>query len=235
MGLDLEHRLRPQAGATLYLGYAYAQQLQAAGALVFPLLPHADPLPLLEDLDGLLIPGGDDLEPLSHYPESVRFTLEPAEKVAFDRGLLAGALARRLPILGVCYGMQLLALELGGRLHYDLATDLPAGAPHQLARGECHGLLWEPGPSALAGLLDRVAQVNSRHHQGVADVGPELRVAARSPDGVIEAIEAPDRAFCVGVQWHPEDTAGPQGRRLFEGFVAAAGSRRTTVAPQPPR
>jgi putative glutamine amidotransferase len=123
--------------------------------------------------------------------------------------------------------MQLLALHAGGRLHYDVATDLPGAAEHRLdeATGR-HGLRLEPG-TRLAGLLGgEPGPVNSLHHQAVAEPGAGLRVAARSEDGLIEAVEATGASFCVGVQWHPEKLSGPHRERLFEAFVAACRGER---------
>jgi len=209
-----------------YLETTYANALAQAGAtpILLPLLEDVDAL--AQQLGGLLIPGGDDFAPPRAYPPEVRFELVPSRQLDFDRALLAAALARRLPVLGICYGMQLLALQAGGRLVYDIPTDLPRAGPHRLPEsGSRHGLDVERG-SRLARLLgDAPGPVNSQHHQGVAEVGPGQRVCARADDGLIEAIESEGREFCIGVQWHPERMQGPHRERLFAGFVEACRTR----------
>ena len=129
-----------------------------------------------------------------------------------------------VPILGICYGMQLLALEFGGELVYDISSDLPSAGRHRLEGGDGrHGLVLEPG-SRLADLLGPGPQaVNRHHHQAVAKPGRGQRVSARADDGLVEAIEAEDGAFQVGVQWHPERMPDPHRERLFAAFAAACG------------
>jgi putative glutamine amidotransferase len=215
-----------------YVDAAYARAVERAGATALYLPLSADPAALVERIDALLVPGGDDLLPPRAYPAHVRFEPVPAAQLAFDRALLAAALARGTPVLGICYGMQLLALALGGGLHYDLATDVAGAAEHQLG-GERHRVRLERG-SRLAEISGRDAlRVSSRHHQSVSEPGPELRVCARSDDGVIEAIERAGEPFCIGVQWHPESHEDGESEALFRAFVAAAQlgrSRSTTRA-----
>jgi putative glutamine amidotransferase len=224
--LDERGRWHPRRH-TQYLDTSYALAVDAAGGLPVQLPLQGEAEALLDRLDGLLLPGGDDFPPPAPYPPEVRFQAVSQRQLAFDRRLLAGALERGLPLLGICYGMQLLALHGGGRLHYDLPTDRPDAAEHRLdeATGR-HGLRLEPG-TRLGDLLGGApGPVNSLHHQAVAEPGPALRVAARSEDGLIEAVEGAGSAFCIGVQWHPEKLAGPHRERLFAAFVAACRGRR---------
>lgn len=241
--LDGAERLR--AGRrTHYLDAAYARALEAAGALPVYLPPGAPEAAraeaLLAAVDGLLLPGGDDLLPEAPYPEGVRFEPVPGEQLESDRALLRAARDRALPILGICYGMQLLAHEAGGALLYDLPTDAPEAGPHQLSEeGARHGLRLEAGTRLAAILAGAPLAVNSRHHQGVRTPGRGLRVAARADDGLVEAIEAVppggasalEAPFVVAVQWHPETMEAPHRDALFGAFVAACrgaagGSRR---------
>jgi len=233
--LCLDEQGRWKRGRTYhYVDAAYARAVERAGATALYLPIQADPRALAARVDALLVPGGDDLLPPRPYPAHVRFDPVPAAQLAFDCALVEAALAREIPLLGICYGMQLVALALGGRLHYDLATDVPGSAAHQLAGSdERHSVRLEPG-SRLAEITGSSSlRVSSRHHQAVSDPGPELRVSARSDDGVIEAVERASGEFCVGVQWHPEGQGDAESDALFRAFVAAAApgrSRRTTRA-----
>jgi putative glutamine amidotransferase len=181
------------------------------------------------ELDGLLLPGGDDFPPPAPYPAGVAFHLVADEQLAFDAALLDEALGRGLPVLGICYGMQLLARHHGAALLYDIETDRPGALPHRAGGGDAHHPLQVEGGTRLAAILDATA-VNSRHHQAVAEAGQGLRVSARAPDGIIEAVEAADGRFLIGVQWHPESQDDAASRRLFRAFVQAcseaAGRRR---------
>jgi putative glutamine amidotransferase len=205
-----------------YLDTAYASAVDAAGATPVYLPLQRDAEGLIERVDGLLLPGGDDFAPPRAYPPSVRFDPVPERQLDFDRRLLAAALERGLPVLAICYGMQLLALHRGGSLHYDIATDLPAAGAHRLAeRDGRHAIAVEPGSRLAAALGDAPAAVNSLHHQAVAEPGGGLRVSAVAEDDLIEAVEASDGSFALGVQWHPEKMDGPHRTRLFEAFAAA--------------
>jgi putative glutamine amidotransferase len=209
-----------------YIHAAYAAAVARAGATVL-YLPVQDGVDaLVEQIDGLLIPGGDDLPPPQPYPVPVPLELVPPRQLAFDRALLGAALARELPVLGICYGAQLLALQCGGRLHHYLPLDLPGAAPHKLGGADSRHALVLDRSSRLAAILEPPPPaVNSRHHQGIAEPGCGMRVSARAPDGVIEAIERADGAFCIGVQWHPETLDDPSGPQLFAAFAAACRAR----------
>ena len=227
--LCLDEQGRWKRGRTYQYGDAsYARAVERAGGVPVYLPITADAAAQVARIDALLVPGGDDFLPPRAYPAQVRFEPVPAAQLAFDRALVDAALARGLPVLGICYGMQLVALARGGALHYDLATDLPGSAEHQLGEGR-HRVALEAGSQLAEIAHARALEVSSRHHQAVSDPGPELRVAARSADGAIEAVEARAGAFCIGVQWHPEGHGDAESEALFRALVAAAkrGRRRT--------
>jgi putative glutamine amidotransferase len=204
-----------------YLPADYARALARAGADVVYVPPQGGIAPIAERLDALLVPGGDDFEPPRPYPADVHFELVPGPQLEFDRALLAAVLARGRPVLGICYGAQLLALQHGGELLYHLPLDWPGASEHH-GPGARHALALEPGTRIARLLACGPAQVNSRHHQGIRDPGAGLRVAARAPDGVIEAIERESEPWCIGVQWHPELLDDPGSTALFAEFAAAA-------------
>ncbi|MDH4017653.1 MAG: gamma-glutamyl-gamma-aminobutyrate hydrolase family protein, partial [Actinomycetota bacterium] len=217
----LDARERWRAGRVyVYADHAYARAIDAAGGLPVHLPMQSSHAELVARIDGLLLPGGDDFAPDRAYPDDVTFELAPDEQIAFDRALLDAALARPLPVLGICYGAQLIALAAGGRLHHHIPVDRPDAIDHQLPEADGrHLVALTPGSRLHACLADErgEAMVNSIHHQAVAELGGDLEATARSEDGLIEGFEAPG-GFVVGVQWHPEKLDGLESSALFRAF-----------------
>jgi putative glutamine amidotransferase len=221
----------------------YAEAVLRAGGLPLAIPPLADPAfvdELLDAVDGLVLSGGDDFdtERLGLGRTHPRATPVPTAKQDFDVALAKAALGRATPVLGVCYGMQLLALVDGGTLFQHLPDDRPGTQEH--LGGAVHPVRVAP-TTKLAGILGvESVDVISRHHQAVAGVGPDWRVGASDDEGLIEAIEHRAHPFAVGVQWHPElSGAGLPGGtvhdELFRALVGAArshrGARTTGTAP----
>jgi putative glutamine amidotransferase len=205
-----------------YIDERYADAVAEAGGVPVYLPIQPGPEEIADRIDGLLIPGGDDLLPEVPYPEEIHFEAAPSEQIDFDRALLARALARGIPVLGICYGMQVLALHHRGSLLYHIPLDVPEAIEHQLPEDEgSHPIRVEAGTLLAAAIGANPEPVNSSHHQAVASAGEGLRVSARAADGVIEAIEGTGECFCLAVQWHPERVSGGHRARLFGVFVSA--------------
>lgn len=176
----------------------YAEHVGAAGGLAVYLPGGTDPAAAMDRVDGLVLSGGADVDPVRYGVTSTTPDTEP-DRDGFELALLDAALARGLPVLAICRGLQLVNVSRGGTLHAHLA-DHPVG-PH-------HDVLLDPG-STLAELHGPATTVISLHHQGVDRLGRDLVITARAPDGVVEGIELPG-ARLLGVQWHPEQSGEPQ-------------------------
>jgi putative glutamine amidotransferase len=229
IGIPPSFRADPEAAGRRRhsLDVAYAEAVVEAGGVPLYLPPAGRAEAALDAVDALLVPGGGDFLP-PEPPAGVAFTPVPPERLAWDRALLAAARAASRPVLGVCYGMQLLALESGGALHHHLPLDVPAAGEHQLrAPAARHRIAIEPGTRLARVFGAGSLEVNSRHHQAVSEPGRGLRVSARAADGVVEALEAEDDGapFLLGVQWHPEALDAAHRRALFGALIEAARPR----------
>jgi putative glutamine amidotransferase len=183
----------------------------------------------LDSLDGLLLSGGADINP-ALYGQERAFESDAADDARdeLEIRLLREALAADIPVFAICRGLQLFNVVCGGTLIQHLpSTDVHRQKPPQNAEPGKHPAAHEIGvvPNArLAAIIGASEQpVNSRHHQAVDRLGEGLIVSATASDGVIEALEKPDAAFAVAVQWHPEDRifASSADRKLFEAFAQA--------------
>jgi putative glutamine amidotransferase len=214
-----------------YLSRRYSDAIVAAGGLpvMLPLLSAAESIrPLAENLDGILLTGNDsDLDPALYRA----FRLDacgPTQPLRdrMDFFLLETAMKCRIPILGICFGIQSLNVFLGGTLIQDIATEIRTPIRHsspETKGAAIHKIRIEPGSilEKLAGGLE--ATVNSTHHQSIAQPGLGLEVIACAPDGVIESVVGKnENHWILGVQWHPEKSFGNDGfsRNLFEHFLA---------------
>ena len=214
-------RVRP-ARMEVVVGEALVERLRAAGAIAVVVPPgDADAVgPLLDFAAGVVISGGAfDIHP-RHYRQASAARLDRIDegRTSLELALAARCVARGVPLLGVCGGMQALVVALGGTLIQDIHTLLPNAGEHEQPgdpAAPAHALVVDPEWRALFG-----DAVNSTHHQAAAELGP-LRVVARAPDGVVEAVVLDGHPFCVGVQWHPELLDG----RVFQALVDAAARR----------
>ena len=190
------------------------------------------PLEAVLSIHALLLTGGNDIDP-ARYGETSRtptITVEP-ERDEFEIALVHAACEAKLPILGICRGMQVLNVALGGTLLQNISADLPGSLEHSVPTPQ-HALaheVWITRGSLLWKLMqEKLAEgdaclVNSRHHQAVNRPAGSFEVTATAPDGVVEAIECGSGGFCLGVQWHPENFwRTGEFRSLFEGFIEAS-------------
>jgi putative glutamine amidotransferase len=181
-------------------------------------------------LDGLLLPGGDDVAP-ELYGQDRHPTVEGVDSRRDDMEITLArwAVQDDLPVLGICRGIQVLAVATGGTLYQDLPSDWESHLSHDVrdfGRDHlCHSVTVLPDTMLCFAIGCTQSRVNSFHHQAVRDVPPGFIVSARSEDGVIEAIESPQKRFALGVQSHPEGiwkTTAPEYRQLFASFIDAA-------------
>jgi putative glutamine amidotransferase len=229
IGLTLD--AEPPGGYSKLPWYALRENYFAAVARAggLPLaLPHEVELAAayLDGLDGLLVTGGAfDLDPSLYGGGERHPTVRTKDRrTAFEFAITHAALGRDAPVLGICGGQQLLHVVLGGELIQHIPDAVPGCLPHEQPNPRTepgHEVEVVPGTRlhAIVGTLR--LPVNSAHHQAAGACGPEVVVSARAPDGVIEAIEHPGYAFCLGVQWHPEYGISPGDDALLEAFVAA--------------
>jgi putative glutamine amidotransferase len=233
---------RPRIGLTTYrepaawgvwsepadlLPVNYADGVRAAGGVAL-LLPPGDPVTaddVLTGLDGLLLTGGADVDPERYGAERHIATGAPRpDRDAWEVALAHTALARDVPVLAVCRGMQVLNVALGGDLRQHLPDDIGTEL-HCPVIGEHgrHDVAMAAG-STVAAMFGEQALVATYHHQSVDRLGADLMPTGWASDGVVEAVEHRSRTWVVGVQWHPEVFAGAP---LFEAFVAAARAFRS--------
>jgi putative glutamine amidotransferase len=225
IGSDVAKKKGQRDRAFVYT--TYVDSLRRAGAVPVLIPPQPEnAAELIEDLDGLLLAGGDDCDPAA-YGEERHPSVEPMDprRQANDLTLARAARERGIPTLGICLGVQVMNVAAGGTLIQDIASSIDTDIDHASESFDRHRheVLIE-SDTRLAGILGaRDINVNSSHHQAIGRVADSLRVTAHAPDGVIEGLEDPAHPFYVGVQWHPEDmTREESAAALFGAFVEAA-------------
>ena len=185
-----------------YVKRAYAEAVKAVGGRPVLISPDLAPESVAEICDAIVISGGDDLAPELYGEEaSAAVKAESSERISWERLLLDLFRGTATPVLGVCYGMQLMNAHFGGSLYQDISAARTGALDHGgMGRLTAHDVLIREG-SRLFSLLGAAATVSSLHHQAVKQLAPGFQVAATAADGVIEAIECEN---LLGVEWHPE-------------------------------
>lgn len=182
----------------------------------------------LDLVDGIILTGGMfDIDPVAYgmaaqYPGKM---ILKEDRTLFERAILRGALARNMPVLGICGGMQLIAVEMGAKLFQHIPSDIDTQIEHKQSVPcdlGAHRISVRKDTRLHQILRVDTCTVNSLHHQSVMEESALVRVAAVADDGVIEAIEVAERPFCIGVQWHPEYLVNVWERNIFIELVKAA-------------
>ncbi len=229
-----DHEFKPLPAYRFeFLKQHYYEAMEAAGgvAVAIPLTERFDHIArYIEIVDGLLFVGGEDVNP-ELYGETTDPLCKPQmpRRDNFETALMRAAVAAAKPVMGICRGSQIMNVAFGGSLHQDLSYQLGAANHSQVGELDFatrHVVDILPG-SLLHKLINRTElETNTAHHQAAKRLGEGLKAAARSRDGVIEAIEGPN--FTLGVQWHPEAWGQDEAsRRIFAGFCQAAAQSRS--------
>jgi putative glutamine amidotransferase len=236
IGIPCHAIIRAETGRPIYANNrAYVRAVESAGGLpiLIPMINDLNILTaLLTRLDGLVLSGGIDLHP-SRYGEEVHPLTEEAdlELDEFEITLASWAFQEDLPVLGVCRGMQLINVVLGGSLYQDVSDQCPISIAHSnrhLPRTHlAHHTIIEPGSRMEKILGTGGVWVNSLHHQAVKDPGKGVRITGRAPDGIPELLEVTSYRFVMAAQSHPEEiySIEPAFARLFSAFVQASNTR----------
>ena len=213
--------------------YYHAVASAGAAPVLIPLLDDLDTLrAIYERTDGILIPGGVDMDPATfgEKPHERLGRIDPARD-RVELQLVKWAVEDRKAVLGLCRGLQVINVALGGTLYQDLDAEFPNAIKHDYfpthgySRDHlAHDVAVEAGSRMRHALTSSAVPVNSMHHQGIKTLASALVASAVAPDGLVEAAESPNDSYVVGVQWHPEvfELSDPSSGVLFADFVQAA-------------
>jgi putative glutamine amidotransferase len=218
---------------------AYINAIVRAGGapvLIPSDLPEESWRELFNCLYGILFSGGGDIA-VKYFGEQENPKVANVDEArdSIELGLARSAADEGKPFLGICRGLQLINVALGGTLFTDISDQIPGALNHDWKDSDiykerahlAHSVRIEDGSRAAEILGGPILQVNSLHHQGIKDLAPSLKAAAYAPDGIVEAIELQGHPFGIAVQWHPEWLVEQESaRQLFRAFVIAAGAKK---------
>ncbi|MBM3138480.1 MAG: gamma-glutamyl-gamma-aminobutyrate hydrolase family protein [Chloroflexi bacterium] len=206
-------------------GYLDAIRNTGGIPVILPLTSSPeDAATLLKKCDGLVMTGGQDVDPMLYGQTATeRCGAICHERDEMETYFFHEAIRQNIPVLGICRGLQMINVLLGGTLYQDIPTDTGSQIDHQMKAPydrTCHSVSILPGTA-----LDQLLQVeemgvNSYHHQGIKDLGEGLDIMAVAEDGIVEAISLPSKKFVWAVQWHPEyDLTNSSNQKIFKAFV----------------
>ena len=232
IGLTTYRNLSEQGYPRFSVSEAYTSSIISAGAcpVMIPLgLPGESVNELLDYLDGVLFTGGGNIAPTLYgqYDHPLIDGIDP-DRDSVEIALIEQAIHSGLPLMGICRGLQIINVALGGDLYVDILEQHPLALKHQYYPDYPREYLAHEVSIEKTGMLAKVfpgarVPVNSLHHQGVRNLAPGLKPAAFAPDGIIEAFELPGHPFGLAVQWHPENLQEHKTMRdLFCLFVEAS-------------
>ncbi len=211
---------------------AYVASVVRAGGtplILSPLIPLEQIAAMADRLDGIILTGGEDMAPASYGggPHPALGPVDP-RRDTLELALIRAARTRSIPLLGICRGIQVLNVAMGGTIWQDIPSERPQSLPHAQAAARTartHPVSVTPGSRLAAAIGAGRVEVNSSHHQGIRELAPALVATATSLDGLVEGVETSDGGWMLAVQWHPEeffaDPAAPD-QGLFAALVAAA-------------
>lgn len=233
IGITCSLAAKEPASFNVNQDYVNAVHHGGGEAVILPYTDEQGIRELIGTLDGIILTGGPDVDP-SYYdeePHSALGRIDPGRD-RFELELVKAAIRFGMPVLGICRGMQVLYVAMGGKLIQDIHSQVGGSIKHKQEAPRPHPshTVTVERNSKLAGMVGQgEVRVNSFHHQAVKEpVMDRFIVSARAPDGIIEAIEFPEGRFVLGVQWHPEAmlTTSPAMVEIFAAFVAEAAARR---------
>jgi len=198
----------------------YLQAVERAAASAVFIGPDTRIIDAVERYEGFIFPGGGDIDPLLYNEKRVAdMDLEDQRRVKFDLALFRSVVRQGMPVLGICYGMQLINIAMGGTLYQDIGVQKGEAINH---RKGFHKIQVDDNPYFAAGQYE----VNSSHHQAVKDIARGLDSFAFAPDGVTEAFYSLQHRFILGVQWHPERMNNKISGIVFNSFIEACCERK---------
>ncbi len=222
---------KPEKYARVRINEAYVRAVESAGLVPLIVPPSLSPeqaRAVVDRVAGVVLTGGEDIDPSCYDAHRHPATQKSHPKRdATELALVEAAREAKRPLLGICRGMQLLNVALGGSLVQDLGMQRPSDVPHSLETSRTHrvhSLTILERSRLAAAIKQKQIEVNSLHHQAVDELAPSLRATAYAPDGVVEAVETRDDWWVLAVQWHPEeliDDSKPWDRAIFATFAAA--------------
>jgi len=227
IGIGSDVQSSPGKRDRAFVFTTYVDSLRRAGAIPVLIPPQPENArEIVDQLDGVLLAGGDDCDP-AIYGEERHPTVEPMDprRQSNDLSLAKMARERGIPTLGICLGLQMMNVAAGGSLVQDIDSHMETDIQHvsEPENRVRHDIVVEKGTKLASILGSRELNVNSSHHQAINKVPDDLKITAHAPDGIVEGLEDPRHPFYVGVQWHPEDMKGEDSASsLFGAFVEAA-------------